>query len=120
MTTTDTTVPRLYNASTRTDLVDWGAQPNAIEGHSRSSGRLVMKGPDNRPEVGIWVCTPGRWTLDIPRDELCHFVAGHAIYRREDGEVTQVTPGTVVMFPAGWKGECTVHATMRNLYILVE
>ena len=36
-----TTVPRLYDASTREDLVDWGVQPDAIEGLSRSSGRLV-------------------------------------------------------------------------------
>lgn len=114
-----TTVPRLYNASTREDLVDWGRQPDALAGGSHSSGRLVMKGPDNQPEVGIWVCTPGRWRLAIPRDELCHFVAGHATYRHDNGEVIDVAPGTVVMFPAGWCGECTVHVTMRNLYILV-
>lgn len=114
-----TTVPRLANASTRTDLVDWGLQPDALEGRSQSTGRLVMKGPDNRPEVGIWVCTPGRWRLAIPRDELCHFVAGHATYVHDNGEVIEVTPGTVVMFPGGWRGECTVLTTMRNLYILV-
>ena len=114
-----TTVPRLYNASTRSDLVDWGTQPDALEGAPHSTGRLVMKGPDNQPEVGIWVCTPGRWRLEIPRDELCHFVAGQATYRHDNGEVIDVTPGTVVMFPGGWCGECTVHATMRNLYILV-
>ena len=114
-----TTVPRLYNASVREDLVDWGTQPGALEGRSHSSGRLVMKGPDNQPEVGIWVCTPGRWRLEIPRDELCHFVAGQATYVHDNGEVIAVTPGTVVMFPGGWCGECTVHTTMRNLYILV-
>ncbi|RWP26866.1 MAG: DUF861 domain-containing protein, partial [Mesorhizobium sp.] len=66
--------PHLRQASTRTDLVDWGAQPDALEGASHSTGRLVHKGPDNQPESGIWVCTPGRWRLAIPRDELCHFV----------------------------------------------
>ena len=25
---------------------------------------------------------------------------------------------TVVLFPAGWKGICTVHDTMRNVYML--
>ena len=110
--------PHLHQASTRTDLVDWGVQPDALDGVSRSSGRLLHKGPGNQPESGIWVCTPGRWRLAIPRDEICHFVAGRATYRRDDGEVIAVEAGTVVLFPAGWTGECTVHETMRNLYML--
>lgn len=110
--------PHLYSASTRYDLVDWGKQPDAIDGASHSSGRLVHKGPNNRPESGIWVCTPGRWHLAIPRDEFCHFVAGRATYRSEAGEVIEITPRTLVMFPAGWTGECTVYETIRNVYML--
>ncbi len=110
--------PHLYEASTRTDLIDWGVQPDAIEGSSHSTGRLVHKGPNNQPEAGIWVCTPGRWRLSIPRDELCHFVAGRATYRSDDGETIDIDAGTVVLFPAGWTGECTVHETMRNVYML--
>jgi uncharacterized cupin superfamily protein len=112
------TVPRLYEASTRRDVVDWGVQPDAIAGVSHSSGRLVHKGPDNRPECGVWVCTPGRWRLHIPRDELCHFVAGRASYRSDTGETIEIVPATVVLFPAGWRGECTVHETLRNTYLL--
>jgi len=110
--------PHLYDASTRTDLVDWGVQSDAIEGVSRSTGLLVHKGPDNRPETGIWVCSEGRWRLSIPRDELCYFVAGRATYRSDAGETIEVREGTAVMFPAGWTGECTVHETIRNTYIL--
>ena len=110
--------PHLARASIRDDLVDWGAQPNALAGASHSTGRLVHKGPNNQPESGIWVCTPGRWRLAIPRDEFCHFVAGRATYRSDNGEVVEVSPGAVVMFPAGWTGECTVHETMRNIYML--
>ncbi|RUW91532.1 cupin domain-containing protein [Mesorhizobium sp. M7A.F.Ca.US.010.02.1.1] len=110
--------PHLHHASTRTDLVDWGAQPDALSGTSHSTGRLVHKGPNNQPESGIWVCTPGRWRLNIPRDELCHFVTGRATYRSDAGELIEISAGTVVMFPAGWTGECTVHETMRNVYML--
>ncbi|RWE28525.1 MULTISPECIES: cupin domain-containing protein [unclassified Mesorhizobium] len=110
--------PHLHQASTRTDLVDWGVQPDALSGVSHSTGKLVHKGPNNQPESGIWVCTPGRWRLSIPRDELCHFVAGRATYRSDVGEVIEISRGSVVMFPAGWTGECTVHETMRNVYML--
>lgn len=115
-----TSAPHLHDASTRTDLVDWGVQADAISGASHSSGRLVHKGPGNRPECGTWACTPGRWRLSIPRDELCHFVAGRAVYRSDRGEEIAVEGGTVVMFPAGWSGECTVIETMRNTYMLAQ
>ena len=110
--------PHIHNATSYDDLVDWGPQPDSIEGQSHSSGRLLYKGPGNQPETGIWVCTPGRWRLSIPRVEFCHFVAGRATYRSDDGEVIEVTPGTAVAFPAGWTGECIVHETMRNIYML--
>lgn len=116
--TLKSSAPHIRGATTHDDLVDWGDQPDSLEGRSRSSGRLLYKGPDNRPETGIWVCTPGRWRLSIPRDEFCHFVSGHAIYRSDEGEVIEVEAGTAVMFPAGWTGECTVIETMRNIYML--
>jgi hypothetical protein len=110
--------PHLAKASTRTDVVSWGAQPDALAGNSQSSGRVIYKGPGGQPEAGLWICTPGRWRLAIPRDELCYFVAGRADYLRDNGERVTIVPNTLVLFPAGWAGECTVHETMRNTYML--
>ena len=45
-------------------------------------------------------------------------MAGRATYRRDDGETIEVEAGTCVLFPAGWTGDCTVHETMRNIYML--
>ena len=110
--------PILNEASTRADLVDWGVQPEAVVGVSCSTGRILYKGPQSRPESGIWQVTPGTWRLAIPRDELCHFVSGTARYLRDTGEVVLVEAGTCVLFPAGWAGECEVRSTLRNVYIL--
>ncbi len=118
MTNLAATAPHIHNALTHDDLADWGPQPNAIMPGSQNTGRLLHKGPDNQPETGIWVCTPGTWPLSIPRDEFCHFVAGRATYIRDDGEVIEVMPDTCVLFPAGWTGRCTVHETIRNIYML--
>lgn len=120
MTNLSSTAPHIHAATTYDDLVDWGPQPDSLAGASHSTGRLLHKGPDNSPETGIWVCTPGTWRLTLPRDEFCHFVAGHAIYRRDDSdEVIEVSPGTCVMFPAGWSGTAEVTDTIRNIYMLV-
>ena len=110
--------PILTGASSRLDLVDWGHQPDAVAGDSCSTGLILHKGPQNRPESGIWVVTPGTWRLSIPRDELCHFVAGSATYMHDNGELIEVAAGTCVLFPAGWKGVCMVRKTLRNVYLL--
>jgi uncharacterized cupin superfamily protein len=110
--------PHISGARDYADLADWGLQGNALEGASHSSGRLLFKGPNNQPECGLWVCTPGRWRLAIPRDELCHFIQGRASYRHDNGEVIEVYPDTLVLFPAGWCGECHVQETLRNTYML--
>jgi hypothetical protein len=114
----NSSAPHLAHATTRLDVASWGAQPDPISGASQSSGRVLFKGPDNKPEAGLWICTPGRWRLAIPRDELCYFVAGRADYVRDNGEQVEVRPETLVLFPAGWRGECTVHETLRNTYML--
>jgi uncharacterized protein len=119
----DSTAPHIYEASGFADLVDWGVQPDCTHGPSQSSGRLLFKRPDpavdgNSPETGLWVVTPGQWPLSIPRDEFCHFIGGRATYVRDDGEVIEVRPGTCVHFTAGWRGHCTVHETLRNVYML--
>jgi uncharacterized cupin superfamily protein len=54
----------------------------------------------------------------VPRDEFCHFTAGPAVYRSDAGEVIEVSPGTCVLFPAGWTGEAHVIETIRNIYML--
>lgn len=115
----ESSAPHLVGpASYAGSLKDWEHQPESIAGNSKSDGVLLHKGPNGQPEVGLWQCTPGTWPLSIPRDELCHFVSGAATYTHESGEKIEVRAGTVVHFPAGWTGTCTVHATMRNVYML--
>lgn len=110
--------PHMRGASSFAGLKDWGVQPDALEGQSHSSGRLLYKNHETGTESGLWVCTPGRWRLSIPRDEFCHFIAGRAVYRSDEGETIEVTPGTAILFPQGWTGECQIIETIRNLYFL--
>jgi len=39
----DSSAPHIPDARHYDDLVDWGAQPDPIEGASHSSGRLLWK-----------------------------------------------------------------------------
>jgi len=115
----DSSAPHLRNpAAFDGPLNDWGVQPDVITGSSKSSGILLYKSRDGQTESGLWQCSAGSWPLSIPRDEVCHFVSGRADYVSASGEVIKVNAGTVALFPAGWKGICTVHETMRNVYML--
>ena len=115
----NSSAPHIENPATYAGpLKDWGHQPNPISGNSKSDGVLLYKGPNNQPECGLWQVTPGTWPLSIPRDELCYFISGRATYTHASGEVIEIIPGTVVHFKAGWTGTCTVHETLRNVYML--
>lgn len=121
MTNLSSSAPHIHAAATYDDLADWGAQPDAISGASHSTGRLLFKAPlpgGGQTESGIWVCTPGTWKISVPRDEFCHFVSGRARYTATDGTVTEVGPGTCVVFPAGYEGTAEVIETIRNIYML--
>jgi hypothetical protein len=112
--------PHIARASTwDDDLADWGGHLEPIDGRSRNCGRLLWKGADDGlPEAGVWICTPGSWRLMLPRDELHHFVAGHATYTSDEGEVIEATPGTVVHFREGWSGTVVAHEKTRSIYML--
>jgi len=100
------------------EMTDWGGHLEPIDGRSMNCGRLLWKGEDGLPEAGLWIGTPGSWRLTLPRDELCHFVAGRAAYRADDGEVIEVGPGTVVHFREDWTGTVEVFETIRSVYML--
>ncbi len=114
--------PYFPQATIARDLVDCGAQPDAIEGSSQSAGKLLWKRDEDGErvvEVGLRVCTPGSWRLSMPGDELCYFLAGRATYTEHNGETIEAGPGVVVHFPSGWTGRCDVHETLRDTYMLV-
>ena len=110
--------PVLRDPRTLSDVDDWGVVPTMIEGESRTSGKLLHKGPDGRPESGVWICTPGYWACEVTADEFCHFLTGRCTYEHESGEVIEIEPETTVFFPQGWRGTCRVHETIRKVYMI--
>jgi len=113
-----TSAPTLCNPKEVVDVIDWGIVPTMIEGESRTSGVLLHKGPNGESETGLWICTPGTWGCHVTRDEFCHFLEGRCTYTHESGEVIEIAPETAAFFPAGWKGTCRVHETVRKVYMV--
>ena len=104
-----TTTSLMRKPLEQTDLKDWGPIPTMIEGTSHTTGKLIHKGP---------VCTPGKWNCHVTRDEFCHFLEGRCTYVHESGEVIEIVPDTAAFFPQDWKGVCTVHETIKKVYMI--
>eukprot|EP01035_Chromulina_nebulosa_P054873 gene54873-75180_t len=113
-----TTTPLMRHPLQQTELKDWWVIPTMIRGESHTSGLLIHKGPDGQSECGLWACTPGEWNCHVTRDEFCHFLEGRATYVHESGEVIEVSPDTAAFFPQDWKGTCTVHETIKKVYMI--
>jgi hypothetical protein len=110
--------PVMRNPLSITDVVNWGTIPTMIEGVSHVSGRVLSKGLNGESETGLWICTPGKWFCHVTSDEFCHFLAGRCTYVHESGDVIEITPDTAAFFPKDWKGVCTVHDTIKKVYMI--
>ena len=110
--------PVMRNPLDVTDIVDWATIPTMLEGVSHVSGRVLSKGPGGASETGLWICTPGKWFCHVTSDEFCHFLAGRCTYVHESGDMIEVMPDTAAFFPKDWKGVCTVHETIRKVYMI--
>jgi len=110
--------PHIDSTSSYDDLRDWGSVPTLLDGQSHTSGQVLHKGPNGESECGIWICTPGKWECHVTEDEFCHFLEGRCTYVHESGDAIEVMPDTTVFFPQNWKGVCTVHETVKKVYMI--
>jgi uncharacterized protein len=108
----------LHDVQNIHEVKDWGLIPTMLEGESHTSGVLLSREEDRRNESGIWICTPGKWRCEVTSDEYCHFLSGSSTYLHDSGEVIEIKPDTLALFPKGWKGICTVHETIRKVYFI--
>lgn len=110
--------PVMHKPLEVTKTVDWGIVPTMIEGESQVSGVVLNKGPDGQSECGLWICTLGKWDCHVTSDEFCHFLEGRCTYVHESGDVIEIMPDTAAFFPKDWKGVCTVHETIKKVYMI--
>lgn len=99
-------------------LDDFAPKPTTIEGDQKEATRTLWQSPDGKLEIGIWECTPGRFTADRSQAaEFCHFLSGAVEMRHADGRVERLGPGDALMLPRGWKGEWHLLEQTRKIYV---
>lgn len=105
----------------RMDLGPMAPKPTSFEGNQQEASVTLVTHDDGRVEIGVWECTPGRFTADRSKSaEFCHFIAGRVQMTHADGRKELLGPGDAVDLPLGWKGEWRVIETVRKLYVITQ
>lgn len=102
-----------------TDLGTPARKPTTIEGDQMEAARSLWSSPDGKLDVGVWECTPGRFTADrTASTEICHIISGKAEMTDHQGGKRLLGPGDLLVLPKGWKGEWRIIETTRKLYMI--
>lgn len=101
------------------DIGAFSPKPTSIDGDQKEAAKTLWTSPDEGLEVGLWECTPGRFTAARENNsETCHILSGRVSLHSPDGTTQEVGPGEMLVLPKGWKGEWTIHEHTRKLYII--
>lgn len=95
------------------------AKATSVEGNQAEAEKVLWTSDDGTIEVGVWECSPGRFTSR--RDdfsEICHIVSGSITLKSEGQPGRAIGVGELLILPTGWRGEWTIHETTRKLYVV--
>jgi uncharacterized cupin superfamily protein len=108
-----------FVALAQLDLGPGAPKPTSVEGNQREAALTLAGHAGGKVEIGVWECTPGRFTADRTGSaEFCHFIAGRVEMTHADGRKQTLGPGDAINLPLGWKGEWRVIETVRKLYVI--
>lgn len=94
-------------------------KPTSIEGNQQEANRILWTSADDRVVIGIWECTPGRFTADRTKaSEFCHLISGRIEMIHSDGSKVQLGAGDALNLPLGWTGEWRIIEHVRKLYVI--
>ena len=115
----DDYIPTIHEADPATlRLPTATAKPTSLTGQTESSVTL-WESPDGLCEMGVWECSPGTFTaFRDGYDEFAQILFGAVTMTTEEGEKTELGPGSVLVTPSGWKGTWAVHETVRKVYVI--
>jgi len=110
-----------FHALATLDLGPMAAKPTSVAGNQMEAALTLASHDGGRVEIGVWECTPGRFTADRSTSaEFCHFIFGRVEMTHADGTKVLLGSGDAINLPLGWKGEWRVIEQVRKLYVITQ
>lgn len=110
-----------FLALANTPLDAFAPKATSFEGNQQEASTALFTSADGKVEIGVWQCTPGRFTADrSASSEFCHFISGRIEMTHADGSKVQLGAGDAIALPLGWKGEWRVIEQVRKLYVIMQ
>ena len=78
---------------------EWIASDLLGQAEHDSLAQCILISKNKTQETGFWQCTEGSWNCHVTNTEFCHFLEGEGTYVSKKGQVIEVIPGTVAVFP---------------------
>lgn len=99
------------------ELSAFADKPTTLNPGQQEASAELWTSPDGALEIGVWECTPGKFTADRSMAaEFCHFLEGKVVMTHVDGTTTTLGPGDAIMLPRGWKGTWEIVERTRKIY----
>lgn len=101
------------------DVGEFAPKPTTLtEGQTEASVSIYS---NDTIDVGIWECTPGRFTADRTKTaETCYIISGRIEMTKSDGSKQILTKGDSIVLPKGWVGEWNILEKTRKLYVITQ
>ncbi|MFV0473169.1 MAG: cupin domain-containing protein [Pikeienuella sp.] len=103
--------------------IDLGAmadKPTTLSPGQKEAATSLWTSPDGTLDIGVWECTPGRFTADRSTTaEFCYFLQGEIVMTHLDGTRKTLGPGDAIMLPRGWKGTWEIIGHTRKIYAIL-
>lgn len=95
-------------------------KPTTLTDGQEEASAMLWSSPDGATRIGVWECTPGRFTADrTSAGEYCHIISGSASVKNADGSgERRLAAGDLLVLPQGWTGEWEIHEHVRKLFII--
>jgi len=102
------------------DLGELADKPTALDPGQKEAAHPLWTSPDGAIQIGVWECTPGRFTADRSEAaEFCHFLQGRIVMTHLDGTRVTLGPGDAIMLPRGWKGVWEIAEHTRKIFVFM-
>ncbi|OYX41922.1 MAG: cupin [Rhodobacterales bacterium 32-67-9] len=112
--------PKAFAGLANIPLCDFVDKPTTLTEGQTEASTVLWSSDDGRIKIGVWECTPGRFTADrTAAGEYCHILSGRATVSNTDGSGSRdIGPGDLLVLPQGWTGEWVIHEYMRKLFVI--